>query len=332
MAANPQVTAIFGSNSPNCALEFSGSGVFPAGHLDFIAADGRVACSSLPGPADDGYRDQSWVADSLDEHTLSAPVVDSRTGRLVVVVTAPIPGLGLAAAFLDLDALGPSLLSTFGGPRALEFLVATGDGRHAITRSIDAERWAGTDLSATPFADSPPGSPRHDVDGRARIYASAPVGTGGWVVYAGANRSQALAGAHATNRSNLAVGSTFILVVIAAGMVLARRISGPIIALSEQVGMPFDGTSRLSVPIEGPREIVELASHLSRLTESLRHELDVTARVAAIVESSNDSIISWTSSGIITTWNSRSEQMYGYPAAEAIGQDMSLIVPPERIG
>jgi PAS domain S-box-containing protein len=65
--------------------------------------------------------------------------------------------------------------------------------------------------------------------------------------------------------------------------------------------------------------------------ESLRNELDATARAAAIVESSNDSIISWTPSGIITTWNSRSEKMYGYLAKDAIGRDMTLIVPPDCI-
>jgi PAS domain S-box-containing protein len=330
LAANPQVTGVFTSESPACALEFSGSGAFTAGHLDLIAADGRVACSSLDGPAAAGYRDQAWLADALDRATLSPPVVDSRTGRPAVIVTAPIPGHGMAAAFLDLEAMGPSLLSTFGGPRGLEFLVVSSDGGRAVTRSIEPERWAGADLSATPFHQSS-GSPRRDVEGRARIYASAPVGTGAWVVYAGADRSQALQSAHGTNRSNLAVGLTFMGVVIAAGFVLARRISSPIIALSERVREPGSDQSRPPVPIRGPREIVDLASHLSRLTESLRQELEVTARVAAIVESSNDSVISWAPSGIITTWNSRSEQMYGYPAEDAIGRDMTLLVPTDRI-
>jgi len=331
LAANPQVAALFVSDSAGCSLDFSGSGVFTTGHLDLLTIDGSVACSSVAGAAPDSYRGQSWVAGALDRETLLAPVLDSRTGRQVVVVSAPIPGLGLAATFLDLEVLGPSLLSSFGGPRALEFLVTSGDGRRAVSRSIDAERWAGSDLSATPFADSELDLPGRDVEGRRRIYASAPVGTSGWIVYAGADRGEVLAAAHTTNRSDLAVASMFVAVVIAAGIVLARRISSPIIALGEQIRVPFDEPSRHPVSIEGPREIVELASHLSRLTESLRQELDVTARAAAIVESSNDSIISWTPSGIITTWNSRSEQMYGYSAEEAIGQEMSLIVPPDRI-
>ena len=121
------------------------------------------------------------------------------------------------------------------------------------------------------------------------------------------------------------------VVVIAAGIVLSRRISKPIIALSERVRLPYADQSRLLAPIRGPSEIVELARHLSRLTESLQQELEVTARVAAIVESSNDSIVSWARSGIITTWNTRSEQMYGYPAVDAIGRDMTLIVPADRI-
>ncbi len=331
LAANPQVTGLFTFESPACALEFSGSGAFTAGHLDLIAADGRVACSSVDGPAADGYRDQAWVADALRTATLSPPVVDSRTGRPVVIVSAPIPGLGVAAAFLDLDALGPSLLATFGGPRDLEFLVVGRDGQRAVTRSIDPERWAGTDLSATPFHQSQPGSPRSDVDGGARIYASAPVGTGAWVVYAGADRSKALQGAHSENRNNVAIGLTFMVVVIAFGFVLARRISSPIINLSDRVREPFANQSRLPPLTRGPREIVELASHLHRLTESLHQELEVTARGAAIVESSNDSIISWAPSGTITTWNSRSERMYGYSAADAIGRDLTLIVPTERM-
>ena len=331
LAANSQVTGVFTSELPACTLEFAGSGAFTSGHLDLIAADGRVACSSLNGPAADGSYDQAWVAATLDSATLSAPVVDSRTGRAAVIVTAPIPGLGMAAAFLDLEPLGPSLLATFGGPRALEFLVVSGDGARAITRSIEPERWAGADLFATPFNQSRPGSARRDVDGRARIYASAPVGPGAWVVYAGVDRGQALQGAHSDNRSNLAIGLTFMVVVIAFGFVLARRISSPVIALSDRVREPFANLSRLPPLTRGPREIVELASHLRRLTESLHQELEVTARGAAIVESSNDSIISWAPSGTITTWNSRSERMYGYSAAEAIGRDLTLIVPAERM-
>jgi PAS domain S-box-containing protein len=54
-------------------------------------------------------------------------------------------------------------------------------------------------------------------------------------------------------------------------------------------------------------------------------------QLAAIVESSSDAIFSKTSDGIILTWNSAASRMYGYSAQEAIGQNVSLLVPPYRL-
>ncbi len=54
------------------------------------------------------------------------------------------------------------------------------------------------------------------------------------------------------------------------------------------------------------------------------------ARLAAIVESSNDAIISRSLDGTITTWNRGAEQLYGYTAEEARGLHVSVVVPPDR--
>jgi PAS domain S-box-containing protein len=56
---------------------------------------------------------------------------------------------------------------------------------------------------------------------------------------------------------------------------------------------------------------------------------EIRSRLAAIVESSEDAIISKDFNGIITSWNAGAQRIFGYTEREAVGKSITLIIPPE---
>jgi PAS domain S-box-containing protein len=58
---------------------------------------------------------------------------------------------------------------------------------------------------------------------------------------------------------------------------------------------------------------------------------EALARLAAIVENSEDAIVSKSLEGIVQTWNIGAEHMFGYPAAEMVGKPISILIPADRL-
>jgi PAS domain S-box-containing protein len=72
------------------------------------------------------------------------------------------------------------------------------------------------------------------------------------------------------------------------------------------------------------------ASAIIALGESNRRGVAARSRLAAIVASSDDAIVSKDLNGVITSWNAGAQRIFGYTAEEAIGRHISLIVPRDR--
>jgi PAS domain S-box-containing protein len=90
----------------------------------------------------------------------------------------------------------------------------------------------------------------------------------------------------------------------------------------------FVGRARAERALRDANDRLEL--RVRQRTAELEKAAEVHARLAAIVESSDDAVVSKTLDGIITSWNSGAETLFGYTASEAIGHPMLMLFPPER--
>jgi PAS domain S-box-containing protein len=81
--------------------------------------------------------------------------------------------------------------------------------------------------------------------------------------------------------------------------------------------------------VEAPFDVARLIAKVARLIERKRTE-EPLARLASIVENSEEAIIGNALDGTITSWNFGAERIYGYTAAEVLNQSIYSIIPPNR--
>ena len=156
--------------------------------------------------------------------------------------------------------------------------------------------------------------------------------------------------AAAIRNTSLLVGLIAVLCAAALAVFIARSLTRPIIQLTAAVeGAGRDGPT--AIPVDAGGETGVLARAFARVmgeanaktaalerevqdhrrTEAARDHYAARERLfSAAVESSNDAIVTKSLDGTITGWNPAAERLFGYTAAEAVGQRIDLIVPPNR--
>src|SRR5262249_12940562 len=91
--------------------------------------------------------------------------------------------------------------------------------------------------------------------------------------------------------------------------------------------VPIDDSG---APIRGEDGAVAGVVLVFRDVTEARRAVEARLRLAAIVESSDDAIISKDLGGIITSGTRGAEWLYGYTAAEIVGKPLALLVPPDH--
>jgi PAS domain S-box-containing protein len=116
--------------------------------------------------------------------------------------------------------------------------------------------------------------------------------------------------------------------------VIARLLAGVPVEHFETIRQRKDGTTvdlSLSVsPIKTAAGTIIGTSKIARDISRQRALEREAFRLAAIVDSSEDAIVSKDLNGIVKTWNKSAERMFGYTAEEIVGRSITLLIPPER--
>ncbi|WPU95740.1 PAS domain S-box protein [Mucilaginibacter sabulilitoris] len=84
------------------------------------------------------------------------------------------------------------------------------------------------------------------------------------------------------------------------------------------------------VPLKNDDDLVESALIIALDINEIKQAEEKSAKLAAIVETTDDAIISKTTESVVTSWNAAAEWMFGYIAEEMIGQTIYKIIPEDR--
>ena len=165
--------------------------------------------------------------------------------------------------------------------------------------------------------------------------------------------SSVMAPITAVGKSTLLAGLIAVLCAAGLAVLLARSLTRPLVQMTKAVeafarhqpagATPATNGEAVALP-EGTGEIGVLATAFARMmaevkekTASLENAIAELERhsdrerlLSAAVQSSNDSIVTLTSEGVVTSWNPAAERLFGWTAEEMLGRSIDQIVPEDR--
>ncbi len=266
LAADPSVAAAFSSpsgcqNGP--ALEF-----MPGGHLDLVAPDGRVVCSSASLPARGVTQDAAVSRTALlapGGPVQVGPFRDAVTGQRAVGVAAPVKDrsgrrIGAVIAVSPMAAMAGELAQAYAGPQHYRFAI-TDSPTGAV---LSAPGGSTGSASGTPTR---PDATKNPITSGGYLYGSALVPGAGWLVFAGVRPATALGPTRSVLVTEIILGGLALLVILALLALIHRRIATPLRRLTGLVGDTGPHVDAMLAQVGGTSEVVRLATAFREVTE-----------------------------------------------------------------
>ena len=125
-----------------------------------------------------------------------------------------------------------------------------------------------------------------------------------------------------------AVMAVVLLVAYLLSRTLQRQISQPIVALAGTARAISENSDYSVRAVKyGEDELGLLTDAFNQMLAQIQEQGRIRTQLAAIVQSSDDAIVSKTLEGVVTSWNSGAEKVFGYSTLEATGQSMVRLLP-----
>lgn len=283
-------------------------------YLSILDARGDLVAGSQPvGAVNFADREhfRAHVARDTGQLFISKPVLARATGKWTIQLSRRISNPdgsfgGVAVVSIDPQYFAQLYSQTDLGSQAMITLVGR-DGavrarrsRNDVNATVDTSRW--TLFKVLPLSRHGSYASTGAVDGLTRVFSYRALANYPLVVLVGAAEADALADFNDRRRGYIGAAALATLIIL--------------------------GFTAFLLALVWRQE--NMAKMLRRHNAELAHALQANNRLAAIVEDSNDAIISRGLDGTVTSWNAGAERLFGYSTVEATGRQISdLILPPE---